>query len=84
VEADSLAREMVAARAADGVSLICDACAAPLGEDDQDEDGPAGQGAYLWLRGDRVEVERVPLCSACASAIGMTALARCEIEEEEG
>ena len=47
-------------------------------------DGKAGTGAYVWVRGDRVEVEVVPLCESCASAIGMSALARWEIEEEEG
>ena len=42
------------------------------------------RGTYLWLRGDRVVLEDAPLCASCASAIGMTALARWEIEEEEG
>jgi hypothetical protein len=63
----------------------CDACGEPL--IDGEEPGPygmAGQGVYLWARGDHVHFESVPLCSACASAIGMTALARWEIEEEEG
>jgi hypothetical protein len=44
----------------------------------------AGQGSYVWIRGDEVRVQRVPLCSSCASAIGVAALARWEIEEEEG
>ena len=43
-----------------------------------------GQGVYLWARGDEVRFERAPLCPSCASAIGMTALTRWEIEEEEG
>jgi hypothetical protein len=43
-----------------------------------------GQGVYLWARGDEMRIESVPLCASCASAIGMTALARWEIEEEEG
>jgi hypothetical protein len=63
----------------------CDACGRALAE--ADEPGPygvAGQGVYLWARGDRVQFESAPLCSSCASAIGMTALARWEIEEEEG
>jgi hypothetical protein len=63
----------------------CDACGEPLAE--SEEPGPAdmsGHGVYLWSRGDYVHFEAVPLCSACASAIGMTALARWEIEEEEG
>ena len=63
----------------------CDACGEPLGDDD-DAPGYAlpGQGVYLWARGEETRLESVPLCAACASAIGMTALARWEIEEEEG
>jgi hypothetical protein len=38
----------------------------------------------MWARGDSVRFEKAPLCASCASAIGMTALARWEIEEEEG
>lgn len=63
----------------------CDACGSALGLDDEDGgyDLP-GAGVYLWVRGDEVRVERAPLCASCASAIGVTALARWEIEEEEG
>jgi hypothetical protein len=63
----------------------CDACGKALAE--AEEPGPygaSGQGVYLWTRGDGVHFESAPLCSSCASAIGMTALARWEIEEEEG
>jgi hypothetical protein len=68
-------------------SVHCDACGEPL--DDEDLDGGdsyemRGAGVYLWARGDGVEREKAPLCASCASAIGMTALARWEIEEEEG
>ncbi len=64
----------------------CDACGAPVTRDDDDEDGfgVPGEGVYMWTRGDEVRFERAPLCVSCASAIGMTALARWEIEEEEG
>ncbi len=66
----------------------CDACGRPLaraGEAGQDEGfGLPGEGVYLWARGDEVRLERAPLCASCASAIGVTALARWEIEEEEG
>ncbi len=66
----------------------CDACGAPLpvrkdGEDDDGHDVP-GEGVYVWTRGEQVRFEKAPLCSGCASAIGVTALARWEIEEEEG
>ena len=63
----------------------CDACGEAL---DAIDDAPGyaipGQGVYLWARGEETRLESVPLCAACASAIGMTALARWEIEEEEG
>jgi hypothetical protein len=64
----------------------CDACGSDLpaqahGDDDY---GLGGQGVYMWTRGDEVRFETAPLCASCASAIGMTALARWEIEEEEG
>jgi hypothetical protein len=63
----------------------CDACGCPVGRGDDDEGfGVPGEGVYLWARGDEVRFERAPLCASCASAIGMTALARWEIEEEEG
>ena len=63
----------------------CDACDAIIPAVDGDEgfDVP-GAGVYMWTRGSEVRFEKVPLCASCASAIGMTALARWEIEEEEG
>jgi hypothetical protein len=67
-------------------SSRCDACGGGLAEEhDVDEGyGLRGQGVYHWIRGDEQRLEKVPLCSSCAAAIGMTALARWEIEEEEG
>jgi hypothetical protein len=63
----------------------CDACGAGLDAGDEDEGfGVPGSGVYVWTRGDDVRFEKAPLCPSCASAIGMTALARWEIEEEEG
>ncbi|HEY8039652.1 MAG TPA: hypothetical protein VIF15_07655 [Polyangiaceae bacterium] len=63
----------------------CDACGASLPPADDDEGyGLPGNGVYVWTRGDEVRFEKAPLCTSCASAIGMTALARWEIEEEEG
>jgi hypothetical protein len=62
----------------------CDACGSPVARDDDEVYGVPGEGVYLWARGDEVRFERAPLCASCASAIGMTALARWEIEEEEG
>jgi hypothetical protein len=66
-------------------SSRCDACGEPLVEADApDGYGVPGRGVYLWARGEETRLESVPLCASCASAIGMTALARWEIEEEEG
>jgi hypothetical protein len=63
----------------------CDACDTPLaGDDEERTHGPPGAGVYMWSRGGDVRFEPVPLCPSCASAIGVTALARWEIEEEEG
>jgi hypothetical protein len=69
---------------ADPVTSQCDACGEPLAEDAGDGYDVPGRGAYLWARGEETRLETVPLCASCASAIGMTALARWEIEEEEG
>jgi hypothetical protein len=67
-------------------AIRCDACGGALAvgaaEPDQSY-GLPGQGIYMWARGDDVRFESAPLCPSCASAIGMTALARWEIEEEE-
>jgi hypothetical protein len=70
---------------ADDEEPRCDACGAalPAGDDVDGFDVP-GAGVYLWTRGGDVRFETAPLCASCASAIGMTALARWEIEEEEG
>jgi hypothetical protein len=63
----------------------CDACggALPSGAED-DLPLAVGRGVYVFARGSESRVEHAPLCASCASAIGMTALARWEIEEEEG
>jgi hypothetical protein len=64
----------------------CDACGAPLPGADDDDQGyrVPGEGIYMWTRGDRVRFDKAPLCADCAQAIGVTALGRWEIEEEEG
>ena len=63
----------------------CDVCGDPVLEDDGASPWSVpGHGLYLWLRGDRIVYEEPPLCAACGTAIGMSALARWEIEEEEG
>jgi len=63
----------------------CDACDERLpAVDDSGAYSPQGRAVYLWQRGGEPQLETAPLCPSCASAIGMTALARWEIEEEEG
>jgi hypothetical protein len=63
---------------------VCDACGAHLPPPDLEGAGSQGRGAYLRARGDHVELEEAPLCASCAAAIGVTALARWEAEEDEG
>ena len=60
----------------------CDVCGRKL--EGRDEDDLGGTGLLIWVRGDKVVYEEPPLCRDCSTAIGMTALARWEIEEEEG
>lgn len=68
----------------------CDACGVSLdsldeGGDDGDEGyAVSGAGLYVSTRGSEVRYEEPPLCPSCAAAVGMSALARWEIEEEEG
>lgn len=64
----------------------CDACGDRLAPVHADDDGYAlgGAGVYLWTRGEEVRFEKAPLCPGCAVAVGVSALARWELEEEEG
>ena len=63
----------------------CSVCSADL-EDEGDTDEPSGRGRGLlvWARGEERRYEEPLLCPECASAIGMSALQRWEIEEDEG
>ncbi len=54
----------------------CDSCGNRI------EGEPAGRGLYVWTRGEEVRYEEPPLCSACANAIGLAALAQWELEED--
>jgi len=54
----------------------CDSCRKVI------EGEPAGHGLYVWTRGEEVRYEEPPLCSACANAIGLAALAHWELEED--
>ena len=68
----------------------CDVCAEPLNpvataNDDaaSDDSGPSS-GLLVWSRGEERRYQEPPLCAQCATAIGVSALQRWEIEEEEG
>jgi hypothetical protein len=65
---------------------VCGALVAGASASDDDEEGPlvSGRGLLVWARGDERRYQEPPLCPACASAIGVSALQRWEIEEEEG
>ena len=71
----------------------CDVCSATMvGEapastsTDVGDDGydVTGRGLLVWSRGGERRYQEPPLCSGCAAAIGVSALQRWEIEEEEG
>jgi hypothetical protein len=70
----------------------CDVCSANMRDldaqavSDDDEAGydVTGRGLLVWSRGDERRYQEPPLCSGCAAAIGVSALQRWEIEEEEG
>ena len=55
-------------------------------QEDGFESGPhvTGRGLLVWTRGGERRYQEPPLCSGCAAAIGVSALQRWEIEEEEG
>jgi hypothetical protein len=60
----------------------CNVCGEPLG--DNDEESLGGRGLLVWARGEERRYEEPQLCPSCASAIGVSALHRWEIEEDEG
>lgn len=65
----------------------CDVCAGALSSDndgDDESETGTGRGLLLWSRGEERRYQEAPLCTACATAIGVSALQRWEIEEEEG
>jgi hypothetical protein len=62
----------------------CSVCSAELGDDEDDDGAVRGRGLLVWARGDERRYEEPQLCPSCASAIGVSALQRWEIEEDEG
>ena len=59
-------------------ALHCDSCGQPI------EGEPSGRGLYMWTRGDERRFEEPALCARCSIAIGVSALAAWNVEEEEG
>lgn len=64
----------------------CSVCSELLvAHDDDDETAaPRGRGLLVWSRGEERRYEEPELCPRCASTIGLSALHRWEIEEDEG
>lgn len=62
----------------------CDVCGEHLTAEEDDGPQVHGRGLLVWTRGEERRYQEPPLCPSCAAAIGMTALQRWEIEEEEG
>jgi hypothetical protein len=57
----------------------CDVCSAPL-----EAEGDTSRGLLVWSRGEERRYQEPPLCPSCATAVGVSALQRWEIEEDEG
>jgi hypothetical protein len=62
----------------------CSVCDDELGADDEEGTEIRGRGLFVWTRGEERRYEEPHLCPRCAAAIGMSALQRWEIEEDEG
>lgn len=62
----------------------CGVCARPIEADDDASTRVRGAGLLVWARGEERRYEEPQLCPSCASAIGVSALQRWEIEEDEG
>ena len=62
----------------------CSVCTDPLEAEDDDGTEVRGRGLLVWTRGEERRYEEPHLCPSCASAIGVSALQRWEIEEDEG
>jgi len=70
----------------ESVEVTCSVCGEPIDDDARDAAGPesGADGSLAWSRGDRVDVERVPQCSSCASALAYTMFRRWDDEDDGG
>ena len=80
----SLGHEALFVADVDEIDTRCDVCGGRVEEDTGEGPAIPGRAYYVWTRGDDRRCEEPPLCPSCASALGLSALARWEIEEEEG
>lgn len=62
----------------------CSVCDEAIDTASDDETAVRGRGLFVWVRGDERRYEEPHLCPTCAAAIGLSALQRWEIEEDEG
>jgi hypothetical protein len=64
----------------------CSVCSELLEAEDVTDSGAEvrGRGLLVWTRGEERRYEEPELCPSCAAAIGVSALQRWEIEEDEG
>jgi hypothetical protein len=64
----------------------CDVCGESVEDDSGEGTAIPGRALYVWTRGGGEPPRRdePPLCPSCAAALGLSALQRWEIEEEEG
>jgi hypothetical protein len=70
---------------ADDETARCDVCKDRVDAPEEEEGfSVRGRGLLVWTRGDERRYQEPPLCPGCAAAIGLSALQRWEIEEDEG
>lgn len=62
----------------------CSVCDEQIARESDDDTAVRGRGLFVWVRGDERRYEEPHLCPTCAAAIGLSALQRWEIEEDEG
>lgn len=63
---------------------VCTVCEDPLESPGGSDLEPGTDGSLAWRRGERVELERVRQCDACAAALAATMFRRFEDEDDGG
>ncbi len=62
----------------------CDVCDLVIHGEESEGFALPGRGLYVWERGGDRRTEEPHLCADCGTAIGVTARALWDVEEEEG